>query len=1208
MATVIQKNYSDLRPIKFSLKDRDRSLDLSIPSKYATAQGNFFLEYNFLATSNDVKNKNYTSNYLTDTKTETEIFDLNFSENLNFSFISSLNFADDPSRYLTILKNNTSLSSTATLSSLSTGDLNPFNNQSFVVDLSSNSINTQSTCRIWTYDGIYKKYLVQTDAGNTTNLDIKFDTINTATDPNYTRATFNIAISDGTALLSLYNNTIYIPSLTAQYIIGSQASTLTAISAFNNTQLAAAAFTFDKSNVIDTDYSIYSNNFNYYNSDLTINNSKSIPNQKYNFIFYNKYEQNYLSGSDIIGSLSYFNLKNQISNNYNVNKNLPFERPQQQRYYTSILNDEVRETSDEDLKLNYNFYTAEYRFTPDKYTKFKLPDNILPFKSININDAGLQESGAYAANSPYYSDRVYKLLDESNNNTRNEDNGTFLCSWLYDDNVAGVWYDRYYLPNFKSKVSALTGAVNPYTTQIQQISSAYGLGDNNMYYYDVRSTLSLEPDNTYYYARIGKSYVNKTLQGVSNKLIKNTFNTRSTVTESILSDQSKIVLDGKSYDEFTFPSQLAADQGSMSISFGLNTPDIVTTKAHQLVGNVYNVGMSVLKNFYFTPFTILADGNSLNYYDNNFKLVKRNTFSSITEIKDVCYLTQSGDAVLVCADNAGGDLGGGRLLRVNYNGDIVRESRHSLSQQLINSNYTSRIFYSIGSRALFRGANGVSFNLDLQTLSIDTVLPGSGESVVLSSASSFGAFISGYRGVNIDGQYAASLSSVASGPAAGGTDVLFTDYSTGEYFSAIQSLTRIYDINAFDNKLYIQTNNKLYVYSTERDLLSTINLSTSAVSGYKIDFISEDYVVNPIVFSRDANSNLIIDKIITNDNNTVLSYALNISSTDTGWGYEQRPGYFTSPTNLHSLEDTFKEYENKFCFITKFDNEKAEQDEVDIWDDNLTVWDTFQSGNWSVNYKGTGATLVDNSSINVIEGIVDGQNCIQLDLDLVTGAVNVYVNGSLTTSFTIYTGIKPLKNYLYNDFYIGIPNFSTGSIIDYKPNSKSLAKNAILKDINVFNTTVDRDILKYLYLKCTDTIDSVNFDVTTSARNNTETINNLYTYNIPGNLSNFITLLIKNGNLSLEDQKIITERLKVRLAKYLPATVDVSQIEFNYNVGNQLEEPADTPVISQPTLPITNNPDSNVFNPGNFISFEVTTDLIPILYDRNGVQLFVMIV
>jgi hypothetical protein len=1197
MATVIQKNYSDLRPIRFNLKDRDRSLDLSVPSKYATTQGNLFLEYNFLLNSNDVKNKNYTSNYLTDTKTETEIFDLNFSNNLNLNFISSLKFADNADRYLTILKNNTSLSSTAALAPLSTGDLNFYNTQSFVIDLSS-SASSQSTCRIWTYDGIYKKYLVQAGESNFTNLDINFDTINTNTDPNYSRATFNVTISNDIALLSLYSATIYSPSLTAQYVIGSTSSALIGISSFDNSALSGAAFTIDNSNIIDTDYSIYSNNFNYYNSDLTINNSKSIPNQKYNFIFYNKYEQNYLSGTDIIGNLSYFNLKNQISNNHNVNKNLLFKDPQQQRYYTNILNDETRETSEENLKLNYNFYTTEYRFDPDKYTKFKLPDNILPFKSININDADFQGAGAYAANSPYYSDRVYKLLDESNNNTINEDNGTFLCSWLHDNNDKGVWYDRYYLPNYKSKISALSGNLNPHTTQIQQISSVYGLGNTNMYYYDVRSTLSLEPNNTYYYARIGKSYITKTLQGVSNKLIKNTFNTRSTTTESILSNQSKIFFDGKSYDQFTFPTLLTEDQGSMAISFGLNVPDVTAAKAHQLIGNVYNVGMSVIKNFYFTPFVIIPDGNSLNYYDNNFKLVKRNTFSNITEIKDVCYLTQSGDAVLVCND---------RLLRVNYNGDIVRESRHSLSQQLINSNYTSRIFYSIGSRALFHGPNGL-FNLDLQTLSIDTIQPTGGESVVLSAAGSFGVTISGYRGVNIDGVYAASLSSISSGPFAGGSDVLFTDYSTGEYFSAIQAQTPIYDINAYDSKIYIQTNNKLYVYSTERDLLSTINLSTSAVSGYKIDFISEDYVVNPIIFSRDANSNLIVDKIITNDNNTVLSYALNISSIDTGWGYNLRPGYFTSPTNLHSLEDTFKEYENKFCFITKFDNEKAEQDEVSVWDDNVEIWDLFTSGNWSVNYKGTGATLVDNSSINVIEGIINGQNCIQLDLDLVTGAVNVYVNGNLSTSFIIYTGIKPLKNYLYNNFYIGVPNFSTGSIVDFKPNSNSLAKNAILKDLNVFNTTVDKDILRYLYLNCSEVIDSINFDVTTSARNNTETINNLYTYNIPGNLSNVITLLIKNGNLSIEDQNIITETLKIKLAKYLPATIDISQVKFNYNVGNQLPVNADEPVQLQPSLPVINEPDSNVYNPGNYISFETTTDLIPILYDNNGVQLFVMVI
>jgi hypothetical protein len=1203
MATVIQKNYSDIRPIKFSLNDRDRSLDLSIPSAYATQQGSRLLEYNFLVNSNDVKNKNYTANYLTDTKTETEIFDLNFGTHLNNSLITSMKFSDDSSKYLTILKNNSSLSSTAALSALSSEDEDLFTTQSFVIDLSSCDSGSHSCCRIWTYDGLYKKYLVQRYVHEISQLDIFFDTINSTIDPAYSRATFNISIDKDTALLSLYGNTQTIPSLSStQYVIGTTASTLTAVKSFNSTELADAAFEFVNSNVIKDDYSLYSNNFNYYNSDLTINEDKTIPNQKYNFIFYNKYEKNYLSGDDVIGSLSYFNLKNQISNNHNVNKDLLFKDPQEQRYYTSILNAETQETSEENLKLNYNFYTTEYRFDPDKYTKFKLPDNILPFKSININDANFQGAGAYAANSPYYSDRVYKLLNESNNNTRNEDNGNLLCSWLHDDGVNGTWYDRYYLPNYRTKLTALTGTVNPYTTQIQQISSMYGLADNNMYYYDVRSTLSLEPDNTYYYARIGKSYINKTLQGVSDKLVKNSLDIKSTVTDSILSDQSKIFFDGKSYDEFKFPTLLTADQGAMSLSFGLNIPDIAAAKAYQLIGNSYNVGMSITKNFYFTPFIILPDGNSLNYYDENLRLIKTNAFPSISGIKDVCYLTQSGDTVLVCEDNSGG-----KLLRVNFNGDVIRESTHSLSQQLVNSNYTSRVFYGIGSRALFHGPAG-TFNLDLQTLSIDNISPPVGESVVLSAANSFPVAISGYRGVNIDGTYAASLSSIASGPAAGGTNVLFTDYRTGESFDAIQFNTEVYDINAYDSKLYIQANNKVYVFSTERDLLSTINLSTSAVSGYKIDFISEDYTVNPIIFSRDINSNIIVDKIITSDNNTISSYSMSISSTDTGWGYMQRPGYFISPTNLHSLEDTFKDYEDKFCFVTRFDNEEAEQAAVPVWNENIEKWQTFESGNWNVNYTGTGATLVDNSSINIIEGIVNGHNCIQLDLDLVTGAVNVYTNGMLTTSFEIYTGIKPLKNYLYNNFYIGAPNFSTGSIVDYKPNSVSLARNAILGDINVYNTTLDRDILKYLYLNCSDVIDSVNFDVPTSVRNNTETINNLYSYKIPGNLSNTITFLIKNSNLTLMDQTIITKALTEKIFKYLPATVDISQIKFDYNIGNQLTDAADTPVQLQPSLPIGGGVGSNIYDPGIYFTFEMTTDLIPVLYDNNGTQLFVMVV
>tara|TARA_R110001592_G_scaffold42708_4_gene138654 strand:- start:4082 stop:7705 length:3624 start_codon:yes stop_codon:yes gene_type:complete len=1207
MATVIQKNYSDIRPVKFSLRDKDRSLDLSVPAKYISQQGCNFLEYKFLTNLNDIKNKNYTTNYLTDTKSESEIFDLNFGDNINTSFITTLEFGSN--KYLTISKTNTSLSATAEVAALSTGNDNMLNTQSFVVNLSTSSVNNKSVCQIWAYDGMHKKYLVQRGTNQTVHPEIIFDTLN-PTIEGLGRATFDIVLDKNRLLLSLFDDTNFSTDVgvkNTQFIVTSTASILSALSGIDQAKAAAAAITISSNAIADTNYNKYSNNFVYYTSDMLVDSVSSLPEQKYNFLFYNNYESNYLSGSDIYGQVSYFNLKNQISNNNNVNKKLPFDLPQQQRYYNSILNNEIEETSEENLKLSYNLYTAEYKFDPDRYTKFTLPSNILPFKTININDANFQGAGAYAAGSPYYSDRIYKLLDETNSNVVNEENGQFLCSWLYDDGDTGVWLDRYYLPDFTTSPLSATmrGKLNTYNTSVLEISSAYGLGDTNMYYYDVRSTLALEPNNTLYYARIGKSYISKTLNGLSDRVVKTDLNLNSILTENIISNQHRITFDGTQYDKFTFPSPLDTDQGSISISFSLNTPSISATKAHQLIGNLYNTGISVMKNFYFTPFVILQNGNSLNYYDNNFNLIRSNTFSMLSTISDVCYQTQAGDAVLI-----GSNSDGFKILRVNYNGDVIREATHSLAQELASSEYTSRVFFGVGSRARFY-ADDDAYNMDLQTLQIDKVQSVNGESAILSAVGTDIAEVSGLKGVNIDGKYAASLSAATGPGASDGTAVLFTEYSTNNQFRAINALAdRIWDINAYDDKLYIQSD-KLYVFNTDRELLSAISLSTRAVSGYKIDFISEDYAVNPIVFSRDINNNLIVDKIITTENNTVSTYSLGIPSIDLGHPTSPIAGNFVSPTNLHSLEDTFRTYEDKFCFVSRFDNEIAKQNKRSPWDTYTPVWSAFQSGHWNVDYTGTGETLIDNSSVHIINGIRNGHNCVQIDLDLITGKIRILVNGEETTTFTINAGIKPLKNYLYNDFYIGVPNFSTGSIIDYKSKNVSLARNAIIGHLNVFDTTLDTDILKYLYLDCVSEIDPVNFDVTTSARNNVETINNFYSYKIPGNLSNKIKLLIKNGNLNLKEQAIITETLRKKITKFLPASININDIDFDFRIGN--DQPADEPVplLLQPSLPITGAPFSNVFDPGSFISVEVSTfhfSSEPILFDRDGVTSFIMVI
>ena len=87
-----------------------------------------------------------------------------------------------------------------------------------------------------------------------------------------------------------------------------------------------STITLANSGVPNTKYLDISNNFVYYTSGADIDEVKTLSGNKYNFLMYSNYEDNYLKGGNVCANLNYFNLKNQISNHHNVNKNLPFAR------------------------------------------------------------------------------------------------------------------------------------------------------------------------------------------------------------------------------------------------------------------------------------------------------------------------------------------------------------------------------------------------------------------------------------------------------------------------------------------------------------------------------------------------------------------------------------------------------------------------------------------------------------------------------------------------------------------------------------------------------------------------------------------------------------------------------------------------------------------------------------------------------------------
>ena len=1141
------KSYSNIRPVTFMLEDPDRALDLSIPSQFSTLQGMSLLEYDFLLSANDVLNKNYTTTYLTSPQTEQDVFDLNQPEEITNSFATTLQFGGGSSGYLTIDRNNSTLSSAQSVTT--------FNNvsaQSFTVLLS--TIENDLYCNVFTYDGDDRKYLAyhaETDQ-------LVFDTVPNI-DGLLTVTRFNAIRSDANLRLSIRGETAT-GALTSS-LISIDGSELSLIPSPSFADYKTSTITLANSGVPNTKYLDISNNFVYYASGADIDEDKTLSGNKYNFLMYSNYEDNYLKGGNVCANLNYFNLKNQISNHHNVNKNLPFADKQMQRQYSSILNTETQEVSEEFLKLQYNFHTVEYNFRPDTFTKFVLPDNILPFTQININDAGLQAAGAYAGDSPYFSDRVYKDVGNRADVTNNlNENGEYLCSWLYDDGVAGIWYDRYYLPQDITGVEAEEGNLNnppiplsASTSVIDQIVDVLGFSELN--YVDIESTLMFEPNGVYYYARIGHKSVSTILNKLSGDLVKRNFTPRrndDTAYVGPLTDT--LTINASAYDTFSIQADNRGKVNGLNFSFGLDIPNLEDPKAFQLAGNLFNGGLGIVKNFYFTPLIYLYEGNTIYYYDTDFNLIKTTVIPSLTTIKDILYVSKSTDFVVI-----GSGPGGDKIMRVSYTGDVQKENSDDIASDIVASDYSSRVMYGAGSKVLIKDLNSIApgaWDLDTQTLICQPatdILPAEDESIIRRNNNTEYGTMRGLRGVNLNDTLGAAISGTGSNYGMS-NKVIFKDFVEDTTFLALSTNTKIWDINSFNEELYVQTDNKLQVFSTDRELLSSYTLSTSAVSGHKIDFVTEDYITKPLVFSKDINGKLIADKITltptTSSGYTLSSYALPITGADLGYDFGTKLGNFENPTNVYSMEQTFKEYENKFCVLTRFDNEYAGAPLDRIWDTDEGIWSDLTSGNWSVNYSGAGGALDDNSEIIIIPNIIPGKNCVTLNCDLLTGKTTVDVNGTEVADINITVGMRPLKNYLNNSFFIGQPNYSIAPIPTFITNQDFNAKLITVSNLRAYNSHLFPDLVDYQFLECAE-IDPINFDITSGTRNNTETIDNLFSYAIPGSLANRVKIYIKNGGLTSKEGQILSDNLTAKVKTFLPK--NVTHVIFDYSIGNNFD-------------------------------------------------------
>tara|TARA_R110000850_G_scaffold56028_4_gene132248 strand:- start:2568 stop:6248 length:3681 start_codon:yes stop_codon:yes gene_type:complete len=1218
------KSFDEFRPLNLNLSDNNMSLK---NHSIRTAQGMSYNDYNFLDQVNDFKVKNFTNNMLTDEKEINQIikfkslsdllaYPLDINSKLAFSGTSTASATN----FLTFDPNNSKTDSDVSL--LADGN----QNNVFILDFVD-----QSRVMVKTKDGPFIKYLSL--PGLTEDQILKFRVIDPTAVAQY-KYIFNYTLDNTKQFLTLsqdigFNSVMFAP-------FSSVASTSGVSESIFLSAVPVTTYTDDSRNfnsiasqrgiikvsltpeIIDTNNL---NNYNLYdfNNDHIIS-SESLSGRKNNFLSYFPYEVTSLStvGAGNIpyytNNLNFFNLKNQISNKNNVNSLLPFENKTAQKRYTGILNETNKETENENLLLGYNFYTKEYKIKPDKNTKFTLPDDIYPYQKLNINDSSLIDNGAYSAKSPYFSDKVFKLLDsnknvntdvqdfnqlfilqdgssflqdeqtnnilikqEFGNKTENDNTGRFLCSWLSGDSTTGKWYDRYYYPQnntFTEAFSGTTDQVFEYESQASKYFKRFGIKET---FYDIESNLTFQPQGTYFYGRVGNKYINKVINNFKGNLIKDSFNT--TFSGKVLDNQNKLNFSEYAYDKLNFDT---LNSNNFSINFDMNQNSLSSIDSYQILGNNYRDGFALLNNFYFTPFIIMHKENRVFVYDKDFNKLKENTYSDLSAINDIVYLEQNNDLVLI---------GDNQIIRTTIDGEILDSKSTGIGN--LNKLYQSRAIFGYN-KAIFLN-NTPSFDpsttanpadlsttllednfhlLQLNNLSVSSteVQSYSGKNSLITTEDGSIYGLEGFKGKNLDNSVGVSISGI---PFAGnvGSFVMFENLSAGstKFSNPLSTNKTIYDINVKDELLYVQSydSNQGYIniFDKQRKLQRTLYLNTSAASGYKLDFINEKNNIKLLSFSKLSNDKFIVDKFdleTTTLSSLSTTYELNETFDEMVLGGKSR---FQSPTNFNFIETKYKRKQGKLHFRFNLNNFVTSNFVSVLW--NIAGPTTFTKFLWNEGGQGSGGTA-DNLSawdgkfntldagasktdVELILPInnLQQRNNMNFNFNLINGKIDLHLNGRLNGSIEFAPNKFPVDSLLYPELFFNTKNIKNKSISEITGNNDFYGSGGVIENLKIYNKSLADDYIKYLYLK-NKKIDNLIFDIPCGMRNNVEEINNLYNYNIPGRKNNNLKIYIKNGAFDIQTQENITNFIDKKIGNVLPANVENIEYDFSINKGPRL--------------------------------------------------------
>ena len=403
-------------------------------------------------------------------------------------------------------------------------------------------------------------------------------------------------------------------------------------------------------------------------NSLDVNSSKSYDNIYNNYLINTQYAT--ITG-DII-PVDITPLKNQLTSDYNQSRDNPFKNSKgcDHREYDKIFSGTNQIKGSPNIHVGYNSYTTDIILKPDTVTYFHTPQNMYPYKRININDSGLINSGAIGGSSPITSDKIFKKASDYKYNSphgapTDEETGVWLCSWLkanvgddwsadvsYNKNilvnykdttyrsaklntsvvpthdksiwiqeaVESIWVDRYYNPEYYTVLDALKvgGQYSEYTSKFEYVVQT--LSAQEIYVFDKVSDLCFEPGCMYAYYRIGAKENNSTIDSLVSNNIHTGINPTYTIDGNLYNNITEyLYLDGTKHIETT--SLPYTKDSSFTLSMWLCATDWSEPLGSQIAGNYTNAGFGIFNRQDITPYIIIPTTTGQMIYNTDFDMI-----------------------------------------------------------------------------------------------------------------------------------------------------------------------------------------------------------------------------------------------------------------------------------------------------------------------------------------------------------------------------------------------------------------------------------------------------------------------------------------------------------------------------------------------------------------------------------------------------------